>query len=383
MGLEVYAYESLTGRRLVPLPVSDSSWKITTNADDTITCRVPARAAVVKQLDIWGSTPLAYTGLLAVVDGTPVAFGPLWKRRYTQGKDIDLTASGFRSLLNRALCLPVAARTGSLVDVVTGDPDPAFDTVLAGLSYGTIIKRWLEQWQTWPGADIPLILPADELGTREKTVLGIDLKKIGALIDAMTGLEAGPDVAFRPVWSADGLGIDVLVTTGTNANRRLGNTDASLVTWHVGAPVGGAFDLVVDEDGTGLAEEVFAAGGRSSDKVLVSHARDTTLHDAGFPLLQAADTSHSDVTEQATLDNYAAGGVAMGKHPASFWKMKVRAHEEGTPPLGDYWLGDMATIVVDPREPVLPAGAYPRRIASIGGNAMNDSYDLAFAEAIA
>lgn len=382
MGLDLYAFEMLTGRRLVPLPISTGSWSIAVNADDSIQCKIPARAAVTKKLDVWGTTPLARTGLLAVVDDVPVAAGPIWKRKYSQGKDIDLTAGGLRSYWDRRLLLPVAARTNSLVDG-NGDPVAAYDTNLSGLSYGTIAKRYVELVRAWPGGAIPMQLPADELGTYVRNVAAIDLKKVRALIDALSNVENGPDIAFRPRWAADGLGIYWEMQHGTVTTPRLGSTDPSLIRWTVGAQQGGAFDLEVEEDGTALAEEVFAAGGRSNDRVLIARGRDTALADAGFPLLQAADTAHSDVSDQTTMQSYANRGAALGKFASSFWKMKIRAHEKGTIPLGDYWLGDLATITVDAREPVIPAGDYVRRIASIGGDQESESFDLAFAEAIA
>jgi hypothetical protein len=61
----------------------------------------------------------------------------------------------------------------------------------------------------------------------------------------------------------------------------------------------------------------------------------------------------------------------------------VRAHERGTPKLGDYWLGDLATVTIDPSEPVIPAGDYVRRIASIRGDERGQHYSLTFAEAVA
>lgn len=382
MGTDFYAFEMLTGRRLVPLPVASGTWSIGTNADDSLQCKIPARAAVTALLDVWGTTPLARTGLLAVVDGMPVAAGPIWKRKYSQGKDIDLTAGGIRSYWERRLLLPVAARTNRLVDG-NGDPIAAYDTNLSGLSYGTIAKRYIELMQLWPGGAIPMQLPADEAGPYVRNVAAIDLKKVRALIDALSNVENGPDISFRPRWSPDGLGIYWEMTHGSVAKPRLGNDDPSLIGWTVGATSGGAFDLEVEEDGTNLAEEVFAAGGRSGDRVLIARGRDATLHDAGFPLMQAADTAHSDVVEQTTMQSYANRGAALGKYPSSFWKMKVRAHEKGTIPLGDYWLGDVATVTVDKSEPVLPAGDYVRRIASIGGDAGGESFNIAFAEAIA
>lgn len=386
MVTEFYAFEMLSGRRLLPLPVSTGSWSIATNADDSIQCKIPARSAVTKQLDVWASTPLARTGLLAVVDGLPVASGPIWKRRYSQGNEIDLTAGGLRSYWNRRIALPLAARTNSLVDA-NGDPRTAYDINLSNLSYGTIAKRYVELARLWPGGNIPMMLPADEAGPYERKVAAIDLKKVRALIDALSNVENGPDIEFRTRFSADGLGIYWEMLHGSVANPRLGNTDPSLISWSIGAPTGGAFDIDITEDATELAEEVFAAGGRSSDRVLVARGRDTTLFDAGFPLLQGVDTAHSDVVDQATMQNYANRGATLGKYPSSFWKMSVRAHEKGSIPLGDYWLGDLATIVIDKREPVLGSAfggrTYTRRIASIGGDERGQSFNLAFAEAIA
>ncbi len=382
MGTDFYAFEMLTGRRLVPLPVASGSWSIATNDDDAIQCKIPARAAVTADLDVWGTTTLARTGLLAVVDDIPVAAGPIWKRKYSQGKDIDLTAGGLRSYWDRRILLPVSARGQALVDG-NGDPVTAYDTNLSGLSYGTIAKRYVELIRAWPGGSVPMQLPADEAGAYTRNVAAIDLKKVRALIDALSNVENGPDISFRPRWAADGLGIYWEMQHGSAAAPRLGSTDPSLISWTVGAPQGGAFDLEVDEDATGQAEEVYAAGGRSGDRVLIARGYDPALSAAGFPLLQGVDTAHSDVTEQTTMQSYANRGAALGKYVASFWKMKVRAHEKGTLPLGDWWLGDMATITVDPNEPVLPAADYFRRIASISGDAAGEAFDVAFAEAIA
>lgn len=382
MGLDLYAFEMLTGRRLVPLPIATGDWAIGVNADDSITCSVPARAAVTETLDVWGSTTLARNGLLAVVDNEPVAAGPIWKRSYKQGGMIDLTAGGLRSYWSRRVLLPVDARGNPLVDPVTGDPVTAYDTNLSGLSLGTIAKRYVELARLWPGGEIPMILPDDEAGSAERNVAAIELKKIRVLLDNLSDVEGGPEIAFRVRWAEDGLGIYWEMQTGTTATPRLGNPDPDLVQWTIGAK-SGAFGLEIEEDGTGMAEEVFAGGGRSGDRAIIAQGRDTTLYDAGFPLLQDVDTSHSDVVLDETMQSYADRGAALGKFSASSWKMKVRARELGSPRLGDYWAGDMATLVVDEAEPVLPAGPVVRRIASIGGNAKNEAFDLVFAEGLA
>ena len=382
MSTEFYAFEMLTGRRLTPLPATGGSWSLAINTDETITCSVPSRAEVTDKLDVWGSTVLARNGLLAVVDGEPVAAGPLWKRSYKQGGSISLDAGGLRSYWDRRVLLPVAARTQPFLNP-DGSPNTGLDTVLDNLSYGTIAKRWVELVRMWPGGNVPMTLPAEITGTRRREVKGVELKSLRKLLDDLSNVIDGPDIAFRPRWAADGLGIYWEMQVGTTEKPTLGSDDPSLVKWTVGAETGGAFELEVSEDATGMSEEVFASGGRQNDAVLMSRARSTILPDAGFPLLQGVETSHTDVVEQATLDEYAEGGVDLGRYVASFWTMKVRAHEKGTPTLGDYWVGDLATIDVDKKEPVLPTGSVVRRIAGISGDIKAESHSLTFAEALA
>lgn len=383
MVLELFTFEMLTGDNLTPLPASEAKWSVATNADEQITCTIPARPQITSKLDVWGATRLARNGLLAVVDGLPVAAGPLWKRTYTQGKTITLTAGGLRSYFDRRLLVPVGARGNPLFDA-NGDPITAYDTNLADISYGTMAKRYIQLARLWPGGAIPMMLPADEARPGYvRNIKAVDLKRIGALIDAFPDLEQGVDISFRPRYRTDGRGIYWEMTTGTVAQPRLGKTDPTLIRWTVGAKQGGAFDFEVSEDGTALAEEVFASGGRAGDKVLIAQARNTALNVQGFPLLQTVDSTHSDVSEPDKMQSYANQGAMIGQYSANFWKMKVRAAEPGTLKLGDYWVGDMATIDVDKNEPVIPAGPYTRRLASISGDQDNQHYSLAFAEALA
>lgn len=382
MPCDLYAFDMLSGRRLVSLPAKSGSWSITLNADDTIDCTVDSTAAVAVSLDVWGTTQVGRTGLLAVVNDEPVAAGPIWRRQYKQGGDIELTSGGLRSYWDRRILLPLSSREQPLVDPTTGLPNVAYDTNLSGLSYGTIAKRWIQLVRAWPNGSIPMSFPPDESGPYERNTPAVDLKKVGELIDSLSEVINGPDITFRPRWSADGLGIFWEMQHGTVANPRLGSTDASLVQWTVGAESGGALALSVDEDGTAMAAENYAAAGRSSDAALVARGYDGTLDGAGFPLLQSVDSTHSSVKEQTTLQGYANENARLGKYAASFWSMSVRANELGTPRLGDYWVGDRGTVVVDPKEPIIPPGSYQRRVVKIAGNLADESYAITFAEAL-
>lgn len=372
----------LSGRRLVPLPAASGSWTAVLNDDETIDCTIDSTAIDATKLDVWGTTQVARTGLLAVVDDQPVAAGPIWKRTYAQGGPITISAGGLRSYFDRRILLPVASREMPLIDPATGLPNVAYDTNLSGLSYGTIAKRWVQLVQAWPNGAIPMTFPDDEAGPYERNVVAVDLKKLGDLLDNLTDVINGPDLAFRPRWSADGLGIYWEMQTGTVARPALGSSDPTLVQWTAGAQSGGAFDLNVEEDGSVMTAEVYAAAGRSSDQALIARGYDGTLDASGFPLLQSVNGTHSSVTEQATLQGYAEEDARMGKFVTSFWSMKVRAREAGSPKLGDYWVGDLATVNIDPEEPILPTGANVRRIVKIGGDVDDDAYTVTFAEAL-
>jgi hypothetical protein len=382
--LDLYAFQMSDGRKLVPLPTSKAGWTLTTNADESVTCTIPAKDPAVRRLEIWVNTELARNGLYAEVDGEPIAGGPIWKRRYSaKAGTIALTAGGPRSYWNKRILLPPTAASRPLVNATTGDPDASLDTVLDGLSYGTIAKRYIQLAQLWPNGSIPMSLPPDVTGTKKREVKAIDLKSVGKLITDLSNVDGGPDFAFRIRRSSDGLGVYWEMQHGSDTVPRLGSTDAANTKWTVGAPRSGAFDLEIEEDGSGLASRAWFTGGGSADKVVVAKAYRPELIDLGYPLLETADTGHSDVTEQATANDYAAKAAELGQYAASFWSMSVRAREKGSPRLGDYWLGDMATITVDKSEPVIPAGDYERRIAAISGDEKDSAYSITFAEALA
>lgn len=379
--LEVYVFDVLTGRRLTPLPVSAATWAVKTNRDPEITASLMPDSFDAEALQAWRAAVPAKSGLLAVADGIPVAAGPIWKRNYVESDAAEITAAGLWSYFDRRICLPVAARTQPLVDPVTGEPNAALNTSVSGVSLGTIAKRYVEQALAWPGGNLPIVLPDDEAGTRERNVLGVEARRVGQLLENLTEVINGPDIEFVPRFTTDGLGIEWVMRVGTEAQPRLGSADPSRVVW----PIGGrsnAFELDVDEDATSMAEEAWAVGGSVDDRVIAGRARKATLNVAEYPLLQTAITGLDDVSEQSTVNAYAEQAVGLGEVASSFWKIKARAEPEpGLPRLGDYWLGDLVTLQVYDN-PIIEPGDYIRRIASISGNAQGDIYTIEFAEAL-
>lgn len=384
--LEVFAFETLTGQRLTPLPVSSASWSAKTNADESISCTVDGMSVEAQRLRVWEATTPGRIALAAVVDGRPMVAGPIWKRGLSDDGQISLTAGGLRTWLARRTVLPLAARTTALIDA-NGDPVTSLDTVYVAadrLSLGTIAKRYVELVRTWPAGDLPIVLPPDVLTAvgagHERRVTAVDYKDARSLIDALSEVVGGPDIEFRAAWASVGVGLQWVMATGSPTQPRLGNPDPTLLRF----PLSRTDLPTISEDATALASESWGAGGGQSDRVITARGYDSTLIDAGFPLLQTSSKGHNNVTVAATLQGYVDQDVALGKHPVSGWTLNVPARQRGVPIVGsDYWIGDLVTLSVPKGHPIFPSGAdVVRRISAIEGDADDGRYSLTFAEVL-
>lgn len=380
MATSIYAFEMSSGQKLAPLPVSSGDWSVTANAADEVKAEVRIDTAVARKLQAVPQTDMQRVGLVAIVDNVPRAAGPILKRSLKAGV-LSLTAGGFLSYLERRPCIPIAARETSLVDE-NGDPRASLDIVATDLSLGSIGRRYVEVIAEYPGTP-PVVLPRPVAGTHDRTVKAIDGDDVASLLADLSDVEGGPDFAFVPRWSQDQLGIEWVMQHGSASRPRLGNPDASLIQWGYGAAGGALFDLEVEEEAGDMASEAWAIGGGSDDRVLAARSYDPTLLDAGYPLLQVIDSGNDSVTRQGTMQSKANQLTRLGRTPASFWKVSVRAGMTGQPGLGDYWLGDLVTVTVGGDSPYPLPGNYERRIAKIAGKVGQHHHDLTFAEALA
>jgi hypothetical protein len=93
------------------------------------------------------------------------------------------------------------------------------------------------------------------------------------------------------------------------------------------------------------------------------------------------DASHSSVSEQPTLDAYAAADVRAGRFATEIWSFTVEAYPEDEfgypagPQLGSYAVGDFSELTIGPwdpekgtGDPYLPGGTYKMRVVGIAGD---------------
>jgi hypothetical protein len=185
-----------TGRRLLDLPHTSLRWEATRNRAETITATTPLTDPDVAAL-LLGSAGTPGKAYLAVIENDVVmAAGPIWTYTYdADAATITLSAAGMWSYWDHRYILPILAAGRSIVGA---------DTTFTGWDLGTIAKKVVVQAWQWTGGQVPIAVESDRVGTRERTYLGADLDNVGSVLQQLTEVENGPDIEFRPRWTATG-----------------------------------------------------------------------------------------------------------------------------------------------------------------------------------
>ena len=364
-----------TGRQILELPVLSGPWSDTLNEAESLSVTVDLQDPDVRALDLRNTAAPCKT-VLAVAEGdTIMASGPIWTRSYSRNSQkIQLNAKGWLSYFDHRHILPLVAKSIGLDQFLVADPEdptktianPLLTTMYESLGLGTIAKRLMQQAQTWTGGNIPLVFQPDESGTHEREYLGPEFNNIGDEIRNLMNVEGGPDIKLKGRLTEDRLGIECVVSTGTEAKPRLASE--VIHVWDLTVPESSASNLNIDEDGSNVASLAWATGGNAGDTVLVGRSYDPTLVDNGFPLYELPPDDHPTAKVQKTLDAYAAEAAFAGRATTEVWSFDVEANEQ--PTVGSYATGDYCDLVIAPYvESAAPLdGLYPADSVFPGGD---------------
>lgn len=376
--MRVTVFQTLTGQPICELPHTAATCTSTLNDPGQITVSVPLGKMAVKTavlmhlnplsvakmvedaqgLDLRNATTLGMASIAVEDEATGLCLGggPIIQRKWNPSTGIlDLTAQGLMGgYLAHRLVLPPAAMTQPLT-LTTGAPDTTLDTTFTGLSWRTIAKRIVQQALSWPGAGLPMIYEDDVAGTNHATYAAVGFNVLATVLGDIEARADGCDIQITCERTVTG-GFTWRLRTG---GPRLASTVDRV--WDLSATMSPFSDLLPAEDSTSRADLNWLSGGRSSDNVLISKAQTPTLVNAGAPLTEAVDSSHSDVIDQATLDAWAAEDARTGWLPVEAWTVNVNI---AVIPLTEFTVGDWVELVVG-NDPFTPDGTYRRRIASI------------------
>lgn len=374
-GVSYALADFVTGGPIVDLPVLEgASWAALLNRPDSVECTVDLNDEDALALDLRSASEPKKTVLLARTDDDIVlAWGVIDDREWNEDEHtLALSASGVRSsFFGHAIVGPASARTAPLTVVDPNNPtltivNPALNTTVTGFSLGTIGKRLVAARLAWPGAPGvypagPFVLPADEAAARTKSYEFAGFKRIDGALSDLSNLENGPDFAFDGQRAPDGLSLLYVMRHGTEAAPRIGTR---VGVWSLGpeSPITG---LTITDNGDDMGAAAWLTAGKSQGKALVARQLNPAFLAAGYPPLDIVDTSHNDVTEQATLDSYAREYLAYGSTPERSLSFSVRG--DATPGLGGFRPGDTIDIDVPDNHPYLTKG-FRVRITSIEGD---------------
>lgn len=282
---------------------------------------------------------------------------------------IRIGGVGLRRLFDRRALLPTGATTG------LGALPPLTWTT----SLRNIVKRIVENAMSGDHRALPIVLPADDAATPVTvTYPAIDLVYAGAEVTAISARDGGPEIDFAPRFTADGLGIEHVLRTGT---PQLAVPVGEPWAWEYGASL---LQLPTSSDSGDMAFRIWQRGDSSSgtsDSTPIGFAEDLTLPGLGWPSLDYVGTA-SDVDDQAVLDSLATRQVMVKGQPVAAWEVTVLADpgdSDDFPALGDILPGGQALFGVRGHRTV-PDGDYTWRVLGITQADNPDQYKIVVAD---
>lgn len=372
----------LTGRRLQTLPVLDGPWSEALNEAGTISATVSLRNPRVRRLGLAQSAAPGISFLVRA-DGDTLTGGPIWWHDWDRDRmQLKITGAGMWSYFDHRVLLPVLA--GRLPSDPTTDTrfmpqdlDPESDYPWpedTRKSLQGIARALVEQAQAETYGNVPVILPDEIAGENERAYRGIDLAPVGDRLRELTNVINGPDIRFTPRFTSDRLGVEWVMEIGTPEQPMLFSPLEPV--FNVGVARSSVSSLRARVNGTVLGSRAFSSGGKAVDQALAAVSVDSTLTDAGYPLLDVVDPPHHTATMQSTLQEYSDALVRRARHPET--TITFDHDLSRRPRLGSFQVGDFAKVRIHD-DAYLEPGEHRLRIVSRSGDAKGTRVRLGFA----
>lgn len=360
--MRLLLHETMTGEPVLPdLSFSSVSWGTGVCQPSSVSAVLPGYIGI----DLYPYlVPRKYTLTVAEEGGRVLAAGVLGKPKASTNRDginqILLNGTGPESLYQRRSILPYPFQP--LIDS-QGYPIKARNTRITGVQYGTMMKRLYQQAMTHPGGAIPVTWEPDRPGTREKEWEAVNGKKVQAAVEDISNLIGGVEWSWVPQLDENDR-LSWAFVTGTDSQPELSSQVKH--SWQSGGSDPSIRNFDVEIDPEFMNQTAIFTGGKDDDRVMVSVATGSDLIDAGIPLIEIWDSSHSSVSVQATLDEWASNTRIDGSAPVQYWSFDVRAEQALTLRHGDW-----ASIDVYEHW-IIPDGSYDRRIIAVSGDEQED-----------
>jgi hypothetical protein len=325
MGNWRYLFADLrTNTLLAELPMSQVSFNSPLNGSGAFSGVCPLTGAdALKKLDPLSALLEDRTSLYVESDGVLVWGGIVWLTDYTSdGSGIQVNANEFWSYF---------------------DQRAIYDTlVYSGIDQLAIVRDILSYAQNRIGpvgnyvgfsfgGDIGINLGLETSGVlRDRTYNWYEAKGVKAAIEELSQVNNGFDFGVSVDWINN-------VPTKTfhlyYPRRGLAATASGLV-WEF---PGNVIKVRFPKDGKSMATHIMSFGAGNADNRLKAEVVDTSLIDAGYPLLDKT-TTHGDVTIQNTLNDWSTAELKAYNSPVFLPELTVKM--DRFPIFGQFQQGD-------------------------------------------
>lgn len=326
----ITVHETVSGRRLEALSASAWSWRRQVSGAGALSVAVPMTQDTVG-MDL--RTLLApWRTSLALSDSTTgrvIAAGPIYARRWdADSYRLEISCADLWDIFKLRLVLDPSVNSWSTGSVLGQDGTwpGAWSMSLTG-SMADIARGLLAS--TLRAGPLPIVLPPITGGDRTRTYGGPDFATVAARLEELTQVIGGPEIIFHPRL--------VEGSTAVSWHMLTGSPELVVAThsWDARRRAVPLVDITVEEDASDMVGDSWARGGSQDDRTLIAHHHDRWLEDAGWPLLQAADTSHSSVSDLSTLGAWAQSATQMRAHSTEVVQLKARRRDEAGYALAD------------------------------------------------
>lgn len=355
--------ELRTGRILATLDVSDASWEQVHRDAGSVEVTIPD-TVLLRRADLLSYLEGPRCYLAAQRRSTILEAGPIWMWDYEPGQGMKVRAGGLLSYFDHRKVMALFT------------PGTGFDHRRGVVKWtdrelGTIAVKLVKLAAAHTGGHLPVVYPPERTGANERTWHGYELANLGTELRRLMEVEGGPDIAFRPRLSSDGLRVEWVLRVGTDAAPML-TQDGPDWGWDTAAARGPVTKLAVRRDWSSVMSRAWATGEGFEFSQLMAMQQDSAATAGGFPLLEG-HTARSTVSDQATLFRHAGALLAQGRRAWQTWDLTVKAD----PHLSEYRPGDWGQVTVSGAHPILRPLAgrdrqYRARILRLSGGLSDD-----------
>jgi hypothetical protein len=332
--MTVYRYlfaDLVTNQVIAELPLTDVNYTQALNSYGTLSGHILVSDPAESQLNISAATIPARTALYVDRDNVLVWGGIIWHRNYdSESQSISITAQEFESYFDHR-------RITSTVSFTNTDQ-------LA------IARSLINTAQSATNGNIGVSVGTETSGVPVSRVFnGYEQKSVFNAILDLSQSNNGFDFAIDVAYSSTGA-----ITKTLKLGYPLLGTRWSAST--VSAPVlefpaGNVIQYSYAEDGATVSNSFTAVGAGSNDGQIQRTATNTSLLQAGWPLLQDVG-NYVDTADPTLLGNLAIGRLTAAQYPPVSLQMVVPPYVD--PILGSYKIGDDIRVRI--RDDFFPNG---------------------------